>query len=456
MTRASRSVRTRSPASAATRYVDTGDARIAYRIAGEGDITVLVLQPFWTAMGDVIDDTRGLASYLTRTCRVIVHDRRGTGDSERHPERLTMEALVEDAEAVLTHAGVARAVVLGMGESGPLAVHLAVRRPDRVERLMLVDATLRPITGPGSTMLLHSLRSRPRAGLRTLARTLVDDDAAAAEMGARMAQSVDGPTAARLYEAFLGAGAAPLLPEVAAPTLLAYGVLDRIISEDEAKGMQGVMPNARIGIVQGPAGSDAAMREGWIQIRDFLAEARRGLPPIVPVPLRPVSGSERTRGPDEEAPRTGRGRSQPRKPIDYVPAGRPAPVRPSAAPSLIPRPVLATQSGGRPVLVAWGPPPNVPAEAVELNRRGVDQLLIGEIESALESFRLAVEIAPHYDDAAINHRELLTRLVQRRVSEWEARQAEDAIAESERRAERWARRARNARRRPRWLLGKTA
>jgi hypothetical protein len=92
-------------------------------------------------------------------------------------------------------------------------------------------------------------------------------------------------------------------------------------------------------------------------------------------------------------------------------------------------------------MLAWGPPADVPPKAVQLNREGIDRLLVGEIEEALTLFQQAVEIAPHYEDAVVNHRELLSRLVQRRVSEWQARQAEEVIADAERRAQRWAHRA---------------
>ena len=105
--------------------------------------------------------------------------------------------------------------------------------------------------------------------------------------------------------------------------------------------------------------------------------------------------------------------------------------------------------------VNWGPPADVPPEAVVLNRKGIDQILLGEIEEALESLRQAIEIAPQYQDAIVNHRELLSRLVQRRVAEWEARQAADAMEENERRAERLARRTARQRRFT-WLLGRAS
>ncbi len=442
------------PAAGTTRYVDSGDARIAYRALGHGELPVFVLQPFWTAMEDAIAEHRSFIAQIARAYRVLVHDRRGTGESERRPGHISMEAMVDDVLAVMTDAGVDKAVLVGMGESGPLAVHVAGVRPDRVLRLVLIDPALRPLKGPGSAMLLHTLHSRPRAGLRALARTLVDDDLEASELGGQMARTVDGPTAARLYEAFLNADSFSVLDRVTMPVLLAYGVFDRLSSEEEARGLRQALADARIGLITGPAGSEAALREAWTQIHDFLEEAAANLRANQAARLAPrlVERAEEV----ETTSRPVRARAAaPRPvPVDYVPQGPPPRLGPGPQmvppPGMVPPAMVPTavvpNGNARPVVLTWGPPPDIPEEAVKLNRQGIDQLLIGNIEEALALFQKAMDLAPHYEDAAINHRELLTRLVQKRVAEWQAKQAEEIMAEAERRAQRWTERAARKRR----------
>ncbi len=460
MSRAARSHRSASaPATGTTRHVDSGDARVAYRMLGHGELPVVVLQPFWTAMEDAIADHRSFIAQIARTHRVLVHDRRGTGESERRPGHISLEAMVDDVLAVMTDAGVDQAVLVGMGEAGPLAVHVAGARPDRVLRLVLIDPALRPLKGPGSAMLLHTLHSRPRAGLRALARTLVDDDLEASELGGQMARTVDGPTAARLYEAFLNADSFSVLDRLTMPVLLAYGVFDRLSSEEEAKGLRQALADARVGLVTGPAGSEAALREAWTQIRDFLEEAAAAVRATQPARLAPRLAERAEEAETASRPARARAAAPRPVPIDYVPQGAPPRFAPGpqmvppppgmVPPAVVPAAVVPT-GGARPVVLTWGPPPDIPEEAVKLNRQGIDQLLIGNIEEALALFQKAVDLAPHYEDAAINHRELLTRLVQKRVAEWQAKQAEEIMAEAERRAQHWAERA--ARRR-RGLLG---
>jgi hypothetical protein len=293
-------------------------------------------------------------------------------------------------------------------------------------------------------MLLHTLRGKPRAGLRALARTLVDDDETAAELGAQMAGAVDGPTAARLYEAFLNGDAVTVLEEVSVPTLLTYGVFDRIVSEDEARNLQAKIPNARVSLIGKSAATDDALRQAQAQIRDFLTETAPAKPAerprLTPVLTEAADAQKRQ-------PRTRAHQPPAIAPVDYVPIVRAAPPQRQAAPaSMLPpgvvsQPIMASHPSGRPIVVAWGPPPDIPDEAVVANRRGIDQLLLGEIEEALNSFQAAIDLAPHYEDALVNHRELLMRLVQRRVAEWQAKQAEEAMADAERRAKQWAKRA---------------
>lgn len=444
------------------RFVDSGDARIAFQIVGEGEEPVLVLQPFWTETTEFLVDAHGLIAPLIKQHRIIVHDRRGTAGSERHPARITMDAMIDDLNAVLHSAGAESATVLALGEAGPLAVRFAAAVPERVARLVLIDPALRPMKGQGSSMLLHALRSRPKASLRALARTLVDNDEAAAELGAQMAANVDGPTAARLYESFLNADAVDVLDEVAAPTLLTFGVFDRIVSEAEARNLQAKMSNARVSLIDAVAGSEQALKQAHQAVNAFLTETATTRPKtaerrrLTPVPAEAPA--------PEAAKRVPRARMQQPPaiaPVDYVPIVKqarsrnaqqqqqpmmqPAMMPPGMIPSQMMQSQILTQHGtARPIMVAWGPPADIPKEAVEANRKGIDQLLIGEIEEALNSFQLAIELAPHYEDALVNHRELLTRLVQRRVAEWQAKQAEDAMADAERRAKQWAKRASRA------------
>lgn len=82
---------------------------------------------------------------LTATHRVLLHDRRGTGDSETGaPETHTFETFRDDAFAVMDAAGVRTAVVCGLAFGSRVAVRMALDEPQRLEGLVLFDATGAP------------------------------------------------------------------------------------------------------------------------------------------------------------------------------------------------------------------------------------------------------------------------------------------------------------------------
>jgi pimeloyl-ACP methyl ester carboxylesterase len=80
------------------------------------------------------------ASELAKRGRTILYDRRGFSRSER-PEPLVMDVHVhaDDAAALLDALGAAPAVVIGRSQGGEIAVDLALRYPERVRALALLE-----------------------------------------------------------------------------------------------------------------------------------------------------------------------------------------------------------------------------------------------------------------------------------------------------------------------------
>jgi lipase len=85
---------------------------------------------------------RGLAEQLGEQVTLLAPDLRGRGRSNQVAGPFSMAAHAEDLVAVLDHAGVERAPVVGHSMDGFVAVVAAHRHPERVERLVLVDGGL--------------------------------------------------------------------------------------------------------------------------------------------------------------------------------------------------------------------------------------------------------------------------------------------------------------------------
>jgi pimeloyl-ACP methyl ester carboxylesterase len=83
---------------------------------------------------------REAAATLATRGRAIVYDRRGFGRSERRQPFVTnVRMQADDAAAVLEALGASPAVVIGRSYGGEVAVDLALRYPDRVRALALLE-----------------------------------------------------------------------------------------------------------------------------------------------------------------------------------------------------------------------------------------------------------------------------------------------------------------------------
>jgi len=91
---------------------------------------------------------RALAEQLGEEVTLLAPDLRGRGRSNRVGGPFSMAAHADDLVAVLDHAGVQRATIVGHSMGGFVAVVTAHRHPERVERLVLVDGGLPLELGP--------------------------------------------------------------------------------------------------------------------------------------------------------------------------------------------------------------------------------------------------------------------------------------------------------------------
>lgn len=117
------------------RYVTVNGLRLRYRVSGDRDRTpVLVLHGL---MGHLREwDT--LTSDLARWHRVYAVDQRGHGGSDWAPD-YTLTAMAGDVAALLETLRLGRAALIGHSMGGLIALAVAARRPDLVDRLAILD-----------------------------------------------------------------------------------------------------------------------------------------------------------------------------------------------------------------------------------------------------------------------------------------------------------------------------
>ncbi|HEX7165699.1 MAG TPA: adenylate/guanylate cyclase domain-containing protein [Acidimicrobiales bacterium] len=122
------------------RYLKTTDGvRLAYTVHGEGP--PLVFARGWISHVDLFWDDLDFRTYfeaIATRFTVVRFDMRGVGLSDRNVEdKLSLDELVLDLEAVFDGLDLERAVLYATCYAGPIAVRYAAAHPDRVEKLVL-------------------------------------------------------------------------------------------------------------------------------------------------------------------------------------------------------------------------------------------------------------------------------------------------------------------------------
>ena len=99
---------------------------IYYRSVGTGEPTVVLVHCWGCSSEEWADAIPALAA----THRVIALDLAGHGRSGKTRHAWTVPAFAGDIRAVLDHAGVKRAIVVGHSMSGPIAIEAALAMPE--------------------------------------------------------------------------------------------------------------------------------------------------------------------------------------------------------------------------------------------------------------------------------------------------------------------------------------
>jgi len=123
---------------------------IAYQTAGEGPID-FVWQFDHTGDVDLSWEHPGIGAWLRAVspfCRIILHDRRGTGLSSRNAPPPNLEPRASDLLLVIDAVGSDRPVLAGYGEGGAANVVFAATYPERVRSMVWVEPLPRVVWTP--------------------------------------------------------------------------------------------------------------------------------------------------------------------------------------------------------------------------------------------------------------------------------------------------------------------
>lgn len=121
-----------------TRTVHVNDIDIAYKESGHGKPLLLIM-----GYGSTMDLwPPGLLANLSSDHRVIIFDNRGMGNTTASDRQFSIELFADDTAGLLDALNIDRADVLGWSMGADIAQELALRHPEKVDRLILYAGTV--------------------------------------------------------------------------------------------------------------------------------------------------------------------------------------------------------------------------------------------------------------------------------------------------------------------------
>jgi pimeloyl-ACP methyl ester carboxylesterase/DNA-binding CsgD family transcriptional regulator len=231
-------------------FATTDDGvRIAYTVSGDGP--ALFWLPHFLASHVQIEwdfPQKFVYTRLAEQYTVVRFDCRGLGLSDREVADISLQARMRDLDAVAGRIGVERLTLVGIEGGGNLAVAYAIAHPERVSRLVLINWTPR-FRDEASGARLRALGLLLKQDWEMLAQNVGGvafgyDTPIAAGYARLVRASVSQPMAIRYGQLVVEEDLLPLLPRVAAETLVLHSEENSYASEDSARTVAATIPNA--------------------------------------------------------------------------------------------------------------------------------------------------------------------------------------------------------------------
>ncbi|MFZ2357904.1 MAG: alpha/beta hydrolase [Anaerolineae bacterium] len=252
-----------------SQFVDINGVDVHYKEAGQGDTALLLLHGFASSTYS----WREVMEPLAEDARIVAFDRPAFGLTERpmpgdFPDGVnpyTADAQVDLTVGLMDALGIERGVLVGNSAGGTIATYTALRYPERVQALVLVDAAI--YEGGGSPGWIRPLLTTPQA--RRIGPLLVrnirdwgyqfgqsawhDPARFTDEIWANYSKPLQAENWDRalweLTQASRPLGLDQRLEELAVPVLVITGDDDRIVPTEQSIRLAGEIPGAELVVI---------------------------------------------------------------------------------------------------------------------------------------------------------------------------------------------------------------
>jgi pimeloyl-ACP methyl ester carboxylesterase/DNA-binding CsgD family transcriptional regulator len=274
------------------RFCTTADGvRLAYATSGDGP--PLVMSATW--LTHLEHQWRSLAwrpwlDVFTREHKVLRHDSRGCGLSDRNIGDLSFETWISDLECVVDAAGFRRFAIVGTCWGGPIAIEYAARHPERVSHLVLYGTyargRMRRTDSPAEAKRGSVLGDLTRLGWGQENHAFVQIWSSLFQPGGtpehsrswcdQMRAATSAETAIRLFRIAAHTDVRNVARKVKCPALVVHAERDMVAPIEEGRLLASLIPDSRFVQLDSDNHMLLADEPAWPQlvaeVRRFLAE----------------------------------------------------------------------------------------------------------------------------------------------------------------------------------------
>jgi pimeloyl-ACP methyl ester carboxylesterase len=278
------------PAGLEPRFLTLAGRRIRFVRKGSGPAIVLL-----HGFASSIYTWKDLLPVLARDYDVVALDLPGFGQSEC-PSDLSFEEYPAVVVGLLDRLGLSRATLVGNSMGGAVAAVVAAGRPERVDRLILVDAAgfnleeknrpwpIRVVGSPPVAAVLDRMPLRRLLVGVSLRQVFFDDTLVTGErIDEYLEPMLRSGTPQAIRSLLASRSLHPddvqkLLPRVAAPALILWGQQDEWIPVGDAARFAAALPGSRVVVLErcGHMPQEEHPADVARLIEDFLASPTRG------------------------------------------------------------------------------------------------------------------------------------------------------------------------------------
>ena len=234
-------------------FTEVNGTALRYDLCGSGASTLVLIHE----MGGTLESWDFVAHLFSAKRRVLRYDTRGAGLSQKVRGVLTVDTMVDDLVALMDTLGIAgRFALAGVAVGGAIALHTAVRFPQRVAAVVVSSPAI-SVAPDRRPALLTRVEKMEREGMHAVLDTLDSsypkelrgDAQRFAAFRARWLGN-DPASFGAIYRMLIGTDLQPELSRITCPVLVTAGAVDRTRPPQLVEPVARAIPDARYAVLE--------------------------------------------------------------------------------------------------------------------------------------------------------------------------------------------------------------